>query len=102
MKSRKVSLSEEAQEDLIEIEIWLETQTSKEFARNYTDRLADFCLRLDIASRRGTDRSDLLPNLRTVGFERRITIAFIVEDNEVLIVRVFKAGRDWESDLSDE
>jgi hypothetical protein len=32
-----------------------------------------------------------------VGFERRLTVAFVVDDNSVTVLRVFGAGRDWES-----
>ena len=102
MKSRKVSLSESAQQDLFDIEVWLEAQTSKSFARNYTDRLVDYCMRLDIASQRGTPRDDVLPGLRIVGFERRLAIAFAVHDDRVEILRIFRGGRDWEADLSED
>lgn len=102
MKSRQVSLSESAQRDLFDIEVWLEKQTSKRFARNYTDRLVEFCTRLDIASRRGSTRDDVLPGLRIIGFERRLTIAFAVHDDRVEILRVFRGGRDWEAELSED
>ncbi len=43
---------------------------------------------------RGTLRDDIRPGLRTVGFERRMTIAFHVESKRVVIDRVLYAGRD--------
>lgn len=48
---------------------------------------------------RGTRRDDIRPGLRTVGFERRATIAFKVLAREVVIVRIFYGGRDFESIL---
>ena len=36
---------------------------------------------------------------RTVGFERRITVAFTVTDDSVVILRLFYGGRDWEERL---
>lgn len=102
MKSREVSFSARAQEDLFEIEAWLEARAGKRRARSYVDRLVDACLKLDLASHRGTSRSDLLLGLRVIGFERRITIAFVVEDTTVSILRVFTTGRDWEAELSDD
>ncbi len=48
---------------------------------------------------RGTSHDDVLPGLRVVGFERRVTIAFIVTDEAVLIEGVFYGGQDWESAL---
>ncbi len=41
----------------------------------------------------------LLPGLRTVGFERRVTIAFRVLKTEVEIVTIAYAGRHFEDDL---
>lgn len=40
---------------------------------------------------------DVRPGLRIIGFERRLTIAFIVQPESVTVPRVFTAGRDWES-----
>ncbi|GAA0603666.1 hypothetical protein GCM10009416_46590 [Craurococcus roseus] len=41
------------------------------------------------------------PGLRTVGFERRVTIAFAVEPDAALIVRVLYGGRDLEAAFDD-
>jgi toxin ParE1/3/4 len=46
---------------------------------------------------RGQKRDDLLPGLRTIGFERRITIAFVVTADIVLIEGVFYGGQDFEA-----
>ena len=51
---------------------------------------------------RGTQREDVLPGLRTIGFERRATIAFLVEGDLVLIEGVFHGGQDFESALGGE
>jgi toxin ParE1/3/4 len=39
---------------------------------------------------------DLAPGLRVTGFERRVTILFTVTVEEVVILRVFYGGVDWE------
>jgi hypothetical protein len=41
----------------------------------------------------GQRRDDLLTGLRTIGFERRITIAFVVTANAVLIEGIFYGGQ---------
>ena len=46
---------------------------------------------------RGTKRDDLAPGIRIIGFERRATIAFRVEDDTVRIVRIFYGGRNYET-----
>jgi len=40
---------------------------------------------------------DLLPGLRVTGFERRVTIAFVVTEAAVLIEGIFYGGRDFET-----
>jgi toxin ParE1/3/4 len=44
-------------------------------------------------------RDDIRPGLRTIGFERRATIAFQVKRAEVVIVRIFYGGQDYERAL---
>lgn len=66
-------------------------------AGGYIDRIEEACMAL--ATKRGTSRDDLLPGLRTIGFERRVTIAFRVLKTEVEIVTVAYARRQFEGDL---
>jgi toxin ParE1/3/4 len=37
--------------------------------------------------------------LRIVGFRRRVTIAFTVDEERVTILRLFYGGRNWEAVL---
>jgi toxin ParE1/3/4 len=41
-------------------------------------------------------RNDVRPGLRTVGFERQISIAFHVDSERVTIDRILYGGRDLE------
>jgi toxin ParE1/3/4 len=50
---------------------------------------------------RGTKRDDILPGLRTIGFERRAMIAFRVLKTRVEIVTIAYGGRDFERELRD-
>ena len=47
-------------------------------------------------------RDDLLPRLRTVGFRRRVTIAFVVEPAQVLVVGIAYGGQDFEAILRED
>jgi hypothetical protein len=38
-----------------------------------------------------------LPGLRVIGFERRVTIAFLVTETAVLIEGIFYGGQDFET-----
>jgi toxin ParE1/3/4 len=53
-----------------------------------------------IAEERGRKRDDLLPGLRTIGFERSVTIAFVIDGDLVSIEGVFYGGRDFERKTS--
>ena len=48
---------------------------------------------------RGTRRDDILPGLRTIGFEHRASIAFRVTGEQVEIMAIAYAGRAFEADL---
>jgi toxin ParE1/3/4 len=62
----------------------------------YIGRIIDYCKGLAVFPLRGTSRDDLLPGLRTIGFERRVTIAFMVKPDRVLIEGIFYGGQDLE------
>ena len=74
---------------------------SEERADGYVGRIVDFCNGLSTFPLRGTQRDDLLSGLRVTGFERRVTIAFIVTAEAVLIEGIFYGGRDFEAELRD-
>lgn len=63
-------------------------------------RIRAFCERLEHGSERGTRRDDVRPGLRVVGFEHRITVAFIVEPERVVILRLFYGGANWSNELA--
>ena len=68
-------------------------------AGDYLSRIEAACRRLDAFPERGTRRDDLAPGLRTIGFERRVTIAFRVLGRVVEIVAIAYGGRTFEADL---
>ena len=63
---------------------------------SYIERLEAWCLGFDLASERGHARNDIRPGLRIVGFERRVIVAFTVDEDRVVFLRVFYGGQDWE------
>ena len=68
-------------------------------AGGYIDRIEAACMALESFPERGTRRDDIRPGLRVIGFERRATIIFQVLEDEVIIVRVFYGGQDYEAAL---
>jgi toxin ParE1/3/4 len=78
---------------------YIASQSSPTIAIGYVRRIREACLSLANAPERGTRRPDILPGLRTIGFERRVTIAFRVLKSRVEIVTIAYGGRDFEREL---
>jgi toxin ParE1/3/4 len=97
VKERIVLFSPEARNDLIALYDWIARAANPDIALSYVERIEAFCSRLSFASQRGHRRDDVRPGLRIVGFERRVTVAFTVEDSRVVILRLFYGGRNWEA-----
>lgn len=97
MKRREVVLSPEVEDDLLQLYDWTADKAGAGIAVGYFERIEAFCDRLDFAAERGQSRDDIRPGLRIVGFERRVAIAFVVEDDVVVILRVFPGGQNWQS-----
>lgn len=95
--ARRIVLAPEAAEDLTDLYDWGAGRASPQVAMGYLERVEDFLGGLNVGSERGHMRSDVRPGLRIVGFERRATVAFTVGEDTVAVLRVFTAGRDWES-----
>lgn len=85
--------AESARADLDDIFTWIADHAGVEIALAYTARIERFCQKMTPFPQRGTARDDLRPGLRTVGFERRATIAFTVKGEDVIILRILYAGR---------
>lgn len=49
----------------------------------------------------GTRHDHIREGLRTTGFERRLTIAFEVTTDQVMILGFVPGGRDWTAILGD-
>jgi toxin ParE1/3/4 len=102
MKRRSVFLSPEAERDLVALYDYIAEEASPRIAASYLDRVEDYVRGFEFTAERGTQRDDVRPGLRTVGFERRITIAFTVTDDAVTILRLFSGGQDWRIALLDQ
>lgn len=95
MRRRAVIFSPEARRDLFQLFDWIAERAGEGVAAGYVERLETYCLKFEVAPHRGRRRSDIRPGLRIVGFERRVTIAFIVEAEAVFILRLYYGGQNW-------
>jgi toxin ParE1/3/4 len=99
VKTFKVSFRPRAQADLFQIYEYIAASSGHDIAIGYVDRIEAACKALEIFPQRGTQRDDIYPGLRTIGFERRATIVFRVKRTEVVIIRIFYGGQDFENVL---
>lgn len=99
MKTRKVVFSPEARDDILQLYEHVADRAGETTAFGYIERLQDYCKGFDLASERGHRRDDIRLGLRIVGFERRVTIALAVDENAIVILRLFYGGQNWEETL---
>nr|WP_250809678.1 type II toxin-antitoxin system RelE/ParE family toxin [Neorhizobium tomejilense] len=88
-----VILSLEARVDLADLFDYLSGKTGDDFARAYIRRIMDHCNGFSTFPKRGTLRNDIEPGLRLVGYRRKATIAFRVDENTVTIARILYGGK---------
>jgi toxin ParE1/3/4 len=93
--ARRVVFRPAADADLARLYAYIRDQTGDPaVAIGYIRRIRAACERLSDFPDRGTRRGGLGRGLRTLGFERRATIAFRVRRDSVEIVRVLYGGRN--------
>lgn len=90
-----------AERQIEDLHDYIETRASTAIADGFVGRIVDFCKRLAHFPRRGVSRNDILPGLRTIGMDRRVTIAFMVQPDQLLIEGIFYGGQDFETRLRD-
>lgn len=91
----KVDFTPLAERQLEDLYAYIADQASERTADAFVARIVASCKKLGRFPQRGTKRDDILPDLRTIGFERRVTIAFVVLPDQVLIEGVFYGGQDF-------
>jgi toxin ParE1/3/4 len=97
MQRYRVRLTEEAEADIAEIYRFVRRKAaSTSVARNYVGRIRAFLAEFHLVPERETVRAGVREGLRIVGFERRVSVAFVMEDSEVVVLRVLYAGREFE------
>ncbi len=63
-------------------------------AKSFTDSIIEYCESFATLPHRGTRIPHLRPNLRTIGFRRRVTIAFTVTADTVTILGIYYRGQN--------
>jgi toxin ParE1/3/4 len=98
----RVVFTPRAERQIDHLHEYITDKASESRANGYINRIVAFCNGLATFPLRGQPRDDLLGGLRMVGFERRVTIAFVVTADAVLIEGIFYGGQDFEAAFQDE
>lgn len=96
----KVRHEEAADADLDAIYRWIADRADPDTALRFVRRIRAACEQLADFPNRGTPHDDLVAGLRSIPFERRATIAYLVQGNEVRVARILYAGRDLTKELA--
>jgi plasmid stabilization system protein ParE len=99
MRVRAVRVGPRAAADIRRIGSYIAYLGAPESSVGYIGRMMEFVLRLDIGAERGRAFNDIKLGLRVIAFEQSATIAVIVSEKRVQVVRVFYRGQDWERSL---
>ncbi|HEY5055359.1 MAG TPA: type II toxin-antitoxin system RelE/ParE family toxin [Acidobacteriaceae bacterium] len=92
----RVIFSPAAENDFAEIEEYLALRFSPRNANRFVQRIVRECLSLAHAPQRGNARDDIRPGVRTIGFERRASIVFEVNEVEIIILGVYYGDRQFD------
>jgi toxin ParE1/3/4 len=86
-----------AQNDLRSIYLYvLAASASPAVARSYVNRIRQFLESFRSFPMRGSLRNEVRDGLRIVGFERNVSIAFLVEEDDVIVLRIVSHGQQFE------
>jgi toxin ParE1/3/4 len=92
-----VVYSPEAEAQLLALFSQIALAASPEIAARYTDAIVEQCESLNAFPMRGMQRDDLHPGLRIFGFRKRVSIAFEVTGDLVIIAGIFYGGQDLQA-----
>jgi toxin ParE1/3/4 len=93
----RVVLAPLAEQQLDSIADYIAERAGEARAEAYVSRIVAYCRSFRTFPHRGTRCDHISPGLRIVGFERRVTIAFRVFADEVVIAQVLYGGQDIEA-----
>jgi len=97
----RIVFSALAEDDLVGIYEFI-AKDSPGRALSFIQRLQEQCKTLETMADRGPQRENLGPGVRILVFERRVTAAYHIKNEQVVILRLFYAGQNIPSTLFDE
>jgi toxin ParE1/3/4 len=99
MKIYSVVIAPFARGQLEDLYDYISNENGEARAQKFVGRINSSILSLSTFPERGTRRDDLRPNLRIMGYARRVTIVFSVDKKRdiVMIHGVFYGGQNYEA-----
>ena len=98
----RIVVTPEARDQLDAIYDYIAGAASPEIALRFTSGIIDHLATLADHPRIGTPRDDLRAGLRTLPHRRRVTIAFMLEHEAVVVLGFYYGGQDFETMLRDD
>ena len=98
----RIVFTPEARDQLDHLHSYIASAADAEIALRFADGILDHIARLSEFPERGTPRDDLRPGMRILAWRRRVTIAFVVEESDVVVIGIFYGGRDFETLLRED
>lgn len=102
MASHRIVFTPEARDHLDNLHSYTTAAADAAIASRFVGGIIDHVATLTDLPNRGAPRDDIRAGLRTIPGRRRVTIAFMVEETEVVVIGIFYGGRDFESLLRDD
>ena len=98
-----VRFERRAARQLLDIQTYIATQALFSVAFGYTAGIVRFAETLGAFPHRGRNRDDVFVGLRVVGYKKRVTITYLVDDDArtVAVTGVFYGGQDWENSYAE-
>ncbi|MEA3063506.1 MAG: hypothetical protein QOJ94_3287 [Sphingomonadales bacterium] len=94
MRRLRIDISDQAEDDLLAIKLYIASQGAPEAAERLAEELIARCEDLCSFPDRGAPRDDLARGVRTLVHEKRTLIAYRVRDDVVTVLGFFYRGRD--------
>ncbi|HKT14938.1 MAG TPA: type II toxin-antitoxin system RelE/ParE family toxin [Allosphingosinicella sp.] len=98
----RIVVTPEARDQLDRLHAYIAAAAGEEIASRFVDAIIDHIATLQAFPKRGTARDDLRAGLRTLAWRRRVTITFVVEEADVVVIGIFYGGRDFETLLKED
>lgn len=94
----KVTFHPLARSDLFALYSFIEERSGVSRAGGYLERIEALCGSLGEFPDRGLARDDLGAGIRTIALERRVLTVYRLAADQVVILRVLYAGRDYSAE----